>query len=192
MSGGGIDDQGNVGARVGCLHFSRPWKIAECAVCSSEKTSLLLTYKCCFFAVQSWSSVAELWEEMTRPGEDGSPAPWYRKAVAYWSQQEASNKGVLGGFDDLNPADITDSSEFVLKVHRGSKTGFELIVQHCEKKHVLTCSSASLPALQYMTPHIKGARKNKQPLVALGAFLRRESPCLWGEMGGLIANLPAS
>lgn len=65
---------------------------------------------------QTWASPAEFWAEVTTPGSDGSPAPWYRTAVGYWSEQEASDRGVLGGFDELTGVDIADSRAFLHKV----------------------------------------------------------------------------
>lgn len=66
--------------------------------------------------VQSWTSPAKFWEEVLAPAGDGTPSQWYRAAVGYWEQQEASNKGVLGGFDELSSVDIADSGAFIQKV----------------------------------------------------------------------------
>lgn len=46
---------------------------------------------------------------------DAQLGQWYNAAVKYWDEQEASNNGVLGGFGQVNPADIQDSRSFLLK-----------------------------------------------------------------------------
>lgn len=35
--------------------------------------------------------------------------------MQYWDCQSATNNGVLGGFGQVNPADIMDSRKFLLK-----------------------------------------------------------------------------
>jgi len=44
-------------------------------------------------------------------GEGGHE--WYSKAMDYWSQQDASINGVLGGFVDLHPIDTAGSEQFL-------------------------------------------------------------------------------
>ena len=67
---------------------------------------------------------------MTVPGHDGNGTEfenldevwgeggdqWYGKAHEYWSQQDASINGVLGGFGDLHPTDVAGSDQFLSMV----------------------------------------------------------------------------
>ena len=57
-----------------------------------------------------YSSISELWE--SHPEE----STWYTKAMEYWSSQDASINGVLGGFGDLHPADLAGSELFLNQV----------------------------------------------------------------------------
>lgn len=50
-----------------------------------------------------FSSLSEVWD-----GKD-----WYSKAMEYWSSQDASINGVLGGFGDLHPTDLAGSEMFL-------------------------------------------------------------------------------
>lgn len=53
----------------------------------------------------------------------GSGPRWYDAAVTYWDEQEASNNGVLGGFEDLSGVDIQDSTRFLKKVRARAAAG---------------------------------------------------------------------
>lgn len=55
-----------------------------------------------------------LWEKTK--DQDGQHDTWYKKAVSYWDQQEASYDGVLGGFGHVSDIDIRDSKQVLLKV----------------------------------------------------------------------------
>ncbi|KAJ9528733.1 hypothetical protein QJQ45_020634, partial [Haematococcus lacustris] len=60
----------------------------------------------------------QLWEQQR--DADGSHSSWYRKAVGYWDQQEASYNGVLGGFGYVSDLDVADSRQLLdkaLKAH---------------------------------------------------------------------------
>lgn len=52
-----------------------------------------------------FSSLSEVW------GSDMDQ--WYGKAMEYWSSQDASINGVLGGFGDLHPIDLAGSELFL-------------------------------------------------------------------------------
>ena len=59
-------------------------------------------------------SAQVLWEKTK--DQDGQHNTWYKKAVSYWDQQEASYDGVLGGFGFVSDIDIRDSQQLLLKV----------------------------------------------------------------------------
>jgi protein N-terminal methyltransferase len=50
-----------------------------------------------------FTSLSEVWD-----GKD-----WYSKAMEYWSSQDASINGVLGGFGDLHPIDMAGTEQFL-------------------------------------------------------------------------------
>jgi len=52
-----------------------------------------------------YNTIEEVW------GEGGDE--WYNKAMEYWSQQDASINGVLGGFGDLHPIDVSGSEQLL-------------------------------------------------------------------------------
>ena len=54
-----------------------------------------------------YSSLDQVWE-----GQEA----WYNKAMEYWSNQDASINGVLGGFGDLHPTDLAGSELFLNQV----------------------------------------------------------------------------
>lgn len=53
----------------------------------------------------------EMWRVET--GEDGSKSQWYGSAIRYWEKVEATIDGVLGGYADVNDADIAASHAFL-------------------------------------------------------------------------------
>lgn len=59
---------------------------------------------------KEYQSVDELWQQSVEP--DGGES-WYSKAMEYWSSQEASIDGVLGGFGNLHPVDLAASEQFL-------------------------------------------------------------------------------
>jgi protein N-terminal methyltransferase len=61
-----------------------------------------------------YSTIDELWDEHST---DVS-STWYSKAMEYWSSQDASINGVLGGFGDLHPIDMTGTDMFFNQVER--------------------------------------------------------------------------
>ncbi|KAK2077977.1 hypothetical protein QBZ16_003845 [Prototheca wickerhamii] len=63
-----------------------------------------------------YSSPQEFWDEVEANRLSGEGPQWYRQAVDYWDSQEASDNGVLGGFEELTEVDIADSKKFILKV----------------------------------------------------------------------------
>lgn len=74
----------------------------------------------------SFASIDELWEE--------ADSEWYGKAMEYWSEQDASINGVLGGFGDLHPVDVSASQKFLDQVFSPSVLGAvppESIVADC-------------------------------------------------------------
>ena len=76
------------------------------------------TNACIAFAMQVYSSPQEFWDEVEANRLSGEGPQWYRQAVDYWDSQEASDNGVLGGFEELTEVDIADSKKFILKVCR--------------------------------------------------------------------------
>lgn len=54
-----------------------------------------------------YSSLEQVWE-----GHES----WYNKAMEYWSSQDASINGVLGGFGDLHPTDLAGTELFLNQV----------------------------------------------------------------------------
>lgn len=67
---------------------------------------------------------------MSVPGHDGNGTEfpsidvvwtpqWYEKAKEYWSAQDASINGVLGGYGNLHPVDVSGSESFLLQATRG-------------------------------------------------------------------------
>lgn len=65
-------------------------------------------------AAQEYKSPTELWSNTK--DADGTHETWYKKAVQYWDQQEASYDGVLGGYGHVSDADVADSRQLLLKV----------------------------------------------------------------------------
>ena len=57
-----------------------------------------------------FSSIDELWSSTV------GDSSWYGKAMEYWSSQDASINGVLGGFGDLHPIDLAGSELFLNQV----------------------------------------------------------------------------
>jgi protein N-terminal methyltransferase len=54
---------------------------------------------------REFSSLSEVWNT--------DLDQWYGKAMEYWSGQDASINGVLGGFGDLHPTDLAGSELFL-------------------------------------------------------------------------------
>jgi len=52
----------------------------------------------------------EMWEHELPGGQSGD---WYGKAVDYWAHQPATVNGVLGGFGQVSPVDVRDSTVFL-------------------------------------------------------------------------------
>jgi len=65
---------------------------------------------------ETYTSPQQLWQATKDAG--GSHSTWYKKAVEYWDQQEASCNGVLGGFGHLTDVDIRDSRIVLMKAWR--------------------------------------------------------------------------
>lgn len=75
--------------------------------------------------MQVYSCSQEFWDEVARQKLADSTAmeeqgtsghgEWYTSAVQYWDGQSPTNNGVLGGFGQVNSADIMDSRKFLLK-----------------------------------------------------------------------------
>lgn len=66
-----------------------------------------------------WSIVRDKRKFAEEEGQEGEEPTgvWYCSAVKYWDQQAATNNGVLGGFGQVNPADIMDSRKFLIKAY---------------------------------------------------------------------------
>ncbi|GMI77458.1 hypothetical protein like AT5G44450 [Hibiscus trionum] len=60
---------------------------------------------------REFKSAQEMWREQA--GDDPKKSQWYREGVAYWEGVEASVDGVLGGFGQVNDADINGSEAFL-------------------------------------------------------------------------------
>ncbi|CAD7950262.1 unnamed protein product [Amoebophrya sp. A120] len=61
--------------------------------------------------------VTEFWQKhLTEQSRDG----WYKKAIDYWDQQEASVNGVLGGFGHTSAQDLRESKR-LLQILKGRK-----------------------------------------------------------------------
>ncbi|KAK8618229.1 hypothetical protein V6N13_132229 [Hibiscus sabdariffa] len=60
---------------------------------------------------REFKSAQEMWREQA--GDDPQKTQWYREGVAYWEGVEASVDGVLGGFGQVNDADIKGSEAFL-------------------------------------------------------------------------------
>jgi len=55
-----------------------------------------------------YSDIEDVWS--------AKDSTWYGKAMEYWSNQDASINGVLGGFGDLHPLDLAGSDLFLNQV----------------------------------------------------------------------------
>ncbi|KAK6263591.1 hypothetical protein QUC31_011682 [Theobroma cacao] len=58
----------------------------------------------------------EMWRKQIGDADEGDnhkKTQWYREGVAYWEGVEASVDGVLGGFGQVNEADIKGSEVFL-------------------------------------------------------------------------------
>ncbi|XP_039061557.1 alpha N-terminal protein methyltransferase 1-like [Hibiscus syriacus] len=63
---------------------------------------------------REFKSSQEMWREQVGDGgDDPKKSQWYREGVAYWEGVEASVDGVLGGFGQVNDADINGSEAFL-------------------------------------------------------------------------------
>ncbi|KAF5729277.1 putative Protein C9orf32 [Tripterygium wilfordii] len=60
---------------------------------------------------RTFSNAEEMWRE--HAGDDNRKTQWYSDGVAYWEGVEASVEGVLGGFGQVNDADINGSEAFL-------------------------------------------------------------------------------
>ncbi|KAE8683139.1 Alpha N-terminal protein methyltransferase 1 [Hibiscus syriacus] len=63
---------------------------------------------------REFKSSQEMWREQVGDDvDDPKKTQWYREGVAYWEGVEASVDGVLGGFGQVNDADIKGSETFL-------------------------------------------------------------------------------
>ncbi|KAG8482022.1 hypothetical protein CXB51_026886 [Gossypium anomalum] len=63
---------------------------------------------------REFKNAQEMWkEQIGDEGDDPKKIQWYREGVAYWEGVEASVDGVLGGFGQVNDADIKGSEAFL-------------------------------------------------------------------------------
>ncbi|XVE89429.1 hypothetical protein DITRI_Ditri19aG0200900 [Diplodiscus trichospermus] len=63
---------------------------------------------------KEFKNAQEMWrEQIGDEGDDSKKTQWYREGVAYWEGVEASVDGVLGGFGQVNDADIKGSEAFL-------------------------------------------------------------------------------
>ena len=97
--------------------------------------------------MQVYSCPQEFWDEVARQRladsttgvwEQGTSGQgeWYTSAVQYWDSQSPTNNGVLGGFGQVNSADIMDSRKFLLKamlakMKEAKEQGFSLVAADC-------------------------------------------------------------
>lgn len=44
---------------------------------------------------------------------------WYNHSTNYWTKQESSINGMLGGFENVHPADVVESKQFIAKLFSG-------------------------------------------------------------------------
>lgn len=93
-------------------------------------------YSC---AQEFWDAVATRRQEQPPSAQEGTTSgqgEWYTSAVRYWDCQSATNDGVLGGFGQVNPADIMDSRKFLLKtllatIKEAKEQGISLVAADC-------------------------------------------------------------
>ncbi|OMO73771.1 hypothetical protein COLO4_26880 [Corchorus olitorius] len=65
---------------------------------------------------REFKNAQEMWREQIGDGDEADnhkKTQWYRDGVAYWEGVEASVNGVLGGFGQVNDADIKGSEAFL-------------------------------------------------------------------------------
>ncbi|XP_022716504.1 alpha N-terminal protein methyltransferase 1 isoform X2 [Durio zibethinus] len=63
---------------------------------------------------REFKNAQEMWrEQIGDEGDAPKKTQWYREGVAYWEGVEASVDGVLGGFGQVNDADINGSEAFL-------------------------------------------------------------------------------
>ncbi|KAF5193511.1 Alpha n-terminal protein methyltransferase [Thalictrum thalictroides] len=63
---------------------------------------------------REFKNAEEMWkEEIGEEGDLHKKSEWYRKAVGYWQNVEASVDGVLGGYGCVNETDIKTSEAFL-------------------------------------------------------------------------------
>ncbi|XP_002533771.2 alpha N-terminal protein methyltransferase 1 [Ricinus communis] len=60
---------------------------------------------------REFKNAEEMWREQT--GDGTKKTQWYRDGVSYWQGVEASVDGVLGGYGQVNDADIKGSEAFL-------------------------------------------------------------------------------
>ena len=64
-----------------------------------------------------YGSLEEMWGKFLSPARGGRNA-WYGKAVDFWTGEEATADGMLGGHGKVSPADIRDSTVFLRRTFR--------------------------------------------------------------------------
>ncbi|XP_017978430.1 PREDICTED: alpha N-terminal protein methyltransferase 1 isoform X2 [Theobroma cacao] len=65
---------------------------------------------------REFKNAQEMWREQIGDADEGDnhkKTQWYREGVAYWEGVEASVDGVLGGFGQVNEADVKGSEVFL-------------------------------------------------------------------------------
>ncbi|KAG8639245.1 hypothetical protein MANES_14G126000v8 [Manihot esculenta] len=80
-----------------CIHY--PVKASQMEVAGSDSDG------------REFRNADEMWREQT--GDDNKKTQWYRDGVAYWEGVEASVDGVLGGYGQVNDADVKGSEAFL-------------------------------------------------------------------------------
>ncbi|CAH9077102.1 unnamed protein product [Cuscuta epithymum] len=63
---------------------------------------------------RDFRNAEEMWREVA--GDDGSKSQWYSSAIRYWENVEATVDGVLGGYGNVNDADVAASNEFLTTI----------------------------------------------------------------------------
>ncbi|XP_010689482.2 alpha N-terminal protein methyltransferase 1 isoform X2 [Beta vulgaris subsp. vulgaris] len=63
---------------------------------------------------REFTNATEMWKEhIGEEGDSHKIIDWYRNGVSYWQEVDASVDGVLGGYGDVNDADIKGSEAFL-------------------------------------------------------------------------------
>ncbi|MBA0817965.1 hypothetical protein Gohar_027853 [Gossypium harknessii] len=114
---------------------------------------------------REFKNAQEMWrEQIGDEGDDPKKIQWYREGVAYWEKGvEASVDGVLGGFGQVNDADIKGSEAFLnslLHERFGDGGRNQHLVALAMLPDPLPCTIFQVDLLEPVSHFLDAAREN--------------------------------